>query len=188
MPDIHLKFGTLTNDGHTRHDYGNVWSLDEHATWSRLVIGPSGGHIDLLLALAKALPPPYVLLWVLKLPCTDRTPGRYESPAFESYDELATLLRRYRDYFEHDGCHHLWVFSPYAGTQLIYDNHEVIYAYGEPHPLIEVLSDAGFTQGSVEIPSPHFHGYNPANADTEDAFFSECDWKHFPLVDEHDDP
>lgn len=45
------------------------------------------------------------------------------------------FLREFRAYFESDGRHHIWVSSLQASAlqasaTLVYDQHDVIYAYG----------------------------------------------------------
>jgi len=72
--------------------------------------------------------------------------------------------------------------------QIIYDNHNILYYYGPIEPAVDQLSDLGFTEGEVRIPTPHIHGFNPANADVEDALYAEFDWIPSPLVPEHDAP
>ncbi len=183
-----VKFSGQDLNASVPHDYGNRWCQEDHEGWSRLSIGPSRDHIDLMLKLAAVMPPPYGLLWVLVLPTTGREPGRYQSPLIESHDHLSTILSRYRAFFEGDGRHHLWVVSPESGTQLIYDNHNLIYAYGAAKPFAAVLKESGLCEGQIEVPIPHSHGYDARNADVEEQFFGECDWQYFPLVTEHDDP
>ncbi len=73
---------------------------------------------------------------------------------------MEALLKRFRRYFESDACHHLWVTSLPSLALLVYDNHNVIYAYGLLDEFKEVLRANGLTEGQVRFPSPHAHNYN----------------------------
>ena len=184
------KFFGSDQDNSVPYDYGNQWHRETHDSWSRITIGPTSRHIALLLELVKVLPPPYGILWILVHPSSGLNPGRYQSPLIEELEDLELLLWRYQEFFEQDGRHHIWVMSPHTGAQLIYDNHNLIYAYGPLDDFASVLQSEGLTEVDcpILIPSPHGHNYNPGNASTEDEFFAELEWQHFPLVEDHDDP
>lgn len=188
QPDRCVKFSHPDTDPPSPYDYGNRWQREEYPTWSRLTIGATRDHIDLALRLAQEFDPSYYLLWVLVVPASNHKPGRYQSPAITSHDTLADVLTRYRAFFEFDGRHHLWIGATDGLGQIIYDNHNILYAYGPLDKFEGVLLGAGLTRGTVEIPCPHAHFYARDAAATEDALFDELGWEWHPLVDEHDEP
>lgn len=187
-PDRGVKFSHPDTDPPTPYDYGNRWQREEYPTWSRLTIGPTRDHIELAIRLARTIDPPFYLLWVLLVPASDHKPGRYQSPPIASHEALADILTRYAAFFESDSRHHLWIGVFDGHGQIVYDNHNILYAYGPLDDFEGVLLDAGLTRGTVEIPCPHVHHYTRGAATTEDALFDEWVWEWYPLVDEHDDP
>src|SRR5262245_36592712 len=111
MPD--LKFARLEDDQWVAHDYGNRYFLQPCGQATRLVVGPSSGHVELVLELSRQLAgQPWAVLYVLLVPRTgDRKPGRYQSPPFESHAALTDFLSSFAEFFEGDGRHHVWVGS-----------------------------------------------------------------------------
>lgn len=152
----------------------------------RLAIGPSGGHIHLLAELAREIPEPIGLLYVLVVPRTDREPGRYQSPLLRRND-LDKFLDRFREFFEGDGRHHLWVLSPRGGPKIVYDRHDVLYAYGPIEVYERVLRALRLSEDLVEIPVPHVHMYHQQYDSEEKAVLNYWDWKRSPLVEGVDD-
>lgn len=80
--------------------FGGVWTRHETSGPLRLVIGPSGRLLELLLRMAERLPEPLFVLLVLGVPRAT-TEGRYESEAL-THAELSDLLHRYSDFLETD--------------------------------------------------------------------------------------
>ena len=76
-------------------------------------------------------------------------------------------------------------FNTYA--TLVYDQHNVIYAYGANLEVFEqALRERGFTEGAVRFPVPHQHKYNPQFDNQERQILSHWEWIHFPLVEGND--
>jgi hypothetical protein len=182
------KFARL--DSKTGGDpYQDQWSQQKTTGPDRLVVAPRGGrHVDVLLALARCLPEPFGILYVLLLSRTGaHLPGRYQSSVPTTRDETEAFVRRFAGYFEGDGRHHLWLMSlPGRGT-LVYDNHDLVYAYGPLEGFKSVLTALGFSEGAVAIPAQHQHSYNQQYDSSEDDVMGYWDWKHFPLQPD-DDP
>jgi hypothetical protein len=150
----------------------------------RLIIGPREKQVPLLLALARELPEPYVVLYVLLISRCGRPSGRYQSPELDAA-ALEQLFDDYRDYFENDGRHHVWIMSP-SGT-IVYDQHDLIYAYGPLEAYERTLEAHGLRRGQARIPAPHGHQFNPQHDGDEERIFERWPWLRFPLA-EDDDP
>jgi hypothetical protein len=167
--------------------YSNTWAIEE-TNPRRLLIGPAEGHIDILLALAELWKENYFLLYVLLNPQnTNYRPGRYQSPAPLSFTQISEFCQTFREYLETDGRHHLWVGSTVGAGTLIYDHHNVIFAYGHLDVYMEVLARHGLSEGAVTIPETHSHHYHPCNNAKEDEMSKYWSWKYCPLqgVDGH---
>jgi hypothetical protein len=152
-----MKFGAGA-EPHDPYQYSNTFER-ELATdgQERLLIGPSRGHVDVMIELIECLPEPLRLLYILVVPRNGQhDAGRYEAARELSIDETASFIREFRDFLESDGRHHLWVANPGHGT-IVYDRHDVLYAYGSLNRFQDVLEANGFTEGKVEIPNIHWH-------------------------------
>jgi hypothetical protein len=70
---------------------------------------------------------------------------------------------------------------------LIYDHHNIIFAYGDLDAYKEVLARCGLSEGDVTIPAAHCHHYHSCNNGKEDELSRYWNWKHYPLqdIDEH---
>jgi hypothetical protein len=64
---------------------------------------------------------------------------------------------------------------------LVYDQHDVIFAYGNLDVFESVLDNHGFERREFWFPSLHFHGYDPANASIENELMSFFEWRYFEL-------
>lgn len=135
------KFCRLVHDEEIRHEYGNLYFAQPCGDGHRLVIGPSIDHVDLLIELAGELQGnPWFVLYVLLVPRRgNREPGRYQSEPFTEFASLASFLQSFRAFFEGDGRHHIWVGSASNDGTLVYDQHNVIFAYGPLAKFKEVL-------------------------------------------------
>lgn len=160
-----MKFGRLEDDLDIPHSYANVWVKEDLRNGrNRLIVAPSGRHIDCLLRLTECLPEPLYILYVLVVPRGEANPGRYESPRL-TRQEMEGTFRSFEGFFQGDGRAAVWVtaFSQDGapvGT-LVYDRHDLIYAYGPIESYVQVLDEIGLRQcDSVVIPCPHSHHYN----------------------------
>jgi hypothetical protein len=161
--------------------YSNTWAVEE-TNPRRLLIGPSGNHIDLLLALAELWQENYFLLYVLLNPQNQNyRRGRYESPAPLSFAQVSAFCRTFQEYLETDGRHHLWIGSTVGAGTLVYDHHNVIFAYGDLNAYRDVLARLGLSEGAVRIPETHSHHYHPCNNAKEDEMSKYWNWKYYPL-------
>ena len=162
--------------------YPNVFAVEQTSGPERLIVGPAGDHIEVLLSLAEVWRQDYYLLYVLLVPRQGkREPGRYQSPGPLSFHQVASFCRRFAPYLQGDGRHHLWVGSTVNAGLLIYDQHEWIWAYGDIPAYAQVLRERGFTEGEVELPVPHAHSYNAEFDTVEDELAVYWEWMYSPL-------
>jgi hypothetical protein len=177
------KFCSLEHGEHVPHDYGNVFFEEPCGPSTRLVIGPSGGHIELLTQLAAELKGhPWAVLYVLLVPRQgNRQKGRYQSAPFDTHAELGAFLASFRRYFEGDGRHHVWVGSAANDGLLVYDQHNVIFAYGPLDRFRAILGSRAFGERDFWFPAPHSHSYAPENDAEEERLMTEHEWRYSPL-------
>jgi len=180
------KFGSEEN-GPAEYVYGDVWAREQTTGPVRLVIAPARAQIELITHLMQSMPAPYWILYVLLVSRTDAKPGRYQVPFPLEYAETENLLRRFSDFFETDARHHLWVGAEDNSDLLVYDNHNLIYAYGNISNFEQVLCREGLQQvDGIRFPCPHSHSYHPQFDSAEWEVLRSHEWKYFPLQDSDD--
>jgi hypothetical protein len=177
------KFAFIDAEGNgIAHDYGNLYFRQPCGTSERLVIGPTNSQIQLIDKLAANFSGQrYYILYVLLLSHAGRLPGRYQSPLIESHEDLQLFIWRFQNFFEGDGRHHVWIATPDSSDLLVYDQHNVIFAYGNLDGFQQVLDDATFRNKEFWFPCPHSHSFDPANANVEDELMAYFEWQYFEL-------
>ena len=180
------KFSFLEGSDFNPYAHPNVWSNEKTTGPDRLVVAPSSGHVELMVELSRALPEPFGILYVLLISRLDNEPGRYQCPAPCGRSEMEAFLKEFEAYFESDGRHHVWVMSLPAAATLVYDQHNVIYAYGPLERYEKVLRKAGLKEGAVNFPAPHAHNYNPQYDEQERRVLNYWDWRKTPLLEGDD--
>lgn len=156
----------------------------------RVVAGARRSGADLLLALLGAWRVSgYWLLYVLTTSRTDTRVGRYQAAEPVDRRGLEEFLRRYEPFLCHDGRHSLWVASVEDDPrrQLVYDQHDILYLYGDPEGDLATLQWWGFRPGVVDIGRVHAHHYHPEHDAFERALLKDRAWTWSPLQRE-DDP
>lgn len=162
--------------------YPNVYAVEQTTGPERLIVGPVGNHVEVLLSMAELWQREYYLLYVLLVPrLGKRAPGRYQSPCPLSFEQVSTFCRRFSSFLQGDARHHLWIGSTESAGLLIYDQHELIWAYGNIPTYINVLQSRGFSEGEVILPAPHSHSYNEVFDVAEDELVGYWDWLYSPL-------
>ncbi|HJP82066.1 MAG TPA: hypothetical protein VJ835_01050 [Fimbriimonadaceae bacterium] len=172
--------------GQVPHRHPNLWKREPAGSGERLVIGPSSGCLDLFLQLCACAQPPYGLLYVLSVP-RDSEPGRYQLEGLLELEELKQFVQPYREFLEGDARHHLWVSSHDRSATLVYDKHDLIYAYGPLDCYLGVLERNGVAEGEFELPFPHYHNYFPEFDEQERAIVGGNAWTRTPIVPGVDD-
>jgi hypothetical protein len=182
-----VKFSGPDLNHSVEFTYRNIWQREEYPGWSRLVIGAREREIPLILELCRDMRGSFEVLYVLIGPRTGHVPGGYQNPEPIAYDTLELFLYNFQEYLEQDGRHHLWVMSRNNDGQFIFDNHNVVYAYGDLPRHESHLDAMGFVPGQVVIPSPHSHLYHQEFDSAEDELMKYWSWIKFSL-EPSDDP
>jgi hypothetical protein len=175
------KFGYLAADGNELpYQYPNVWARERTTGPDRFVIAPHDHYIRLLLELAECLEEPLYLLYILTVPRGGGEAGRYESKKSFTFDQLQSFLYEYVGLLEKDARNSIWIQS--QSGLLVYDLHNVIYAYGPLEMFQAVLQTSGLSESSeVRFPSPHVHRYHFQFDDDQSRIMREAEWIHSPL-------
>jgi hypothetical protein len=104
---------------------------------------------------------PFLLLYVLVVPRGEGEPGRYQSEFSYNAIQLKEFLTSYSEFFEQDARQNLWIRPTSDSGLLVYDRHNLIYAYGPLERFVEALTSSGlFESEDIRLPSPHAHNYH----------------------------
>ena len=136
------KFASQHGEGWLAHDHGKVFARENRSATPRLCIGASREGSGLLQALSRLLAAPMLLLYVLVVP-RGSLPGRYQSDDL-SRDQLDTLFERFAQFWDHDGRHSIWLRSHADDATLVYDRHNLIFAYGPLDRFESLLASLGY--------------------------------------------
>lgn len=146
----------------------------------RLVVGVPKGDSAIFRALSNLLTPPYFLLYVLHTSRGEGQPGRYQSPALER-SQFNTFIDRYSPLLSGDGRHNVWAHSPGDDATVVWDHHNLIFAYGPIDQFAVMLRNLGFEKGDPIIAFPHQHHYRAEFDGDAAAILSAMDWSRSPL-------
>lgn len=187
MAPLPYKFGHLDASGNEApYHYNNCWAIEKTTGPSRLVIGPTSGQVGLITKLARAMPEPFGILYVLLVPRGEGESGRYQSPAPVSFADMERFLWQFQDLVEKDARQHVWIAST-DNSALVYDNHNVIYAYGPLEKFEGILASSGLTRcDDIKFPVPHMHKYNFEFDEQAESVLKYWKWLHFPLQESDD--
>jgi hypothetical protein len=177
------KFGWQP-DGKTdeRYEYANHWAKEKTSGPDRLVIAPHAHYIDLLLKLSACMDEPFLLLYVLVVPRGEGEPGRYQSEFSYNAIQLREFLTSYGKFLEQDARQNLWIRPTSGNGLLIYDRHNVIYAYGPLEHFIAVLTSVGLGESdTVPMSFPHVHYYHKEFDSQATRLLTEEAWIMSPL-------
>jgi hypothetical protein len=177
-----VKLATLHGHDTRHHRYDHVFVREATTGPDRLCVAPRPRHTHLMLALAAVLTPPFGLLYVLHTPRARARHGRYQSPWLER-ERLEELFERFGDFWAGDSRHDVWLYSQSDEATLVWDRHDLIYAYGPLDRFVTVLERDGLRRAvDVSIPSPHVHFYNAEWDHAQDALLRAVDWDISPLL------
>jgi hypothetical protein len=177
-----VKFSGGEDIRAVNYRYGDIFQSEMKPKVNRFIIGPNRGHIDLMLSLAKTWDGSFFILYILLTPDSERRkPGRYQCPYPLSEKDLRIFCDKFRGFLEGDGRHHFWIASIENRGMLIYDQHDIIYAYGNLEMYKSILLQADYTERPVNIPSPHTHHFWPENHEQGEALLEYFEWVYSPL-------
>lgn len=152
----------------------------------RLAIAVSEDACDLMTAMASCLGHEFYLLYVLVVARGPELPGRYQSPLLQLAD-VRILLEEHSALFEQDGRHHVWIRAADGAGMLVYDRHDIVYAYGPLPTFEELLQRRGFATGEFTLATPHAHHYHPQFDAAVAALLDRWEWHRTDLRPEDDD-
>jgi hypothetical protein len=165
------------------HEYSKIYVVEPTTGAPRLKIAASEFGTKVLGGLTEALDGPFSLLYLLVVPRGGSRDGRYQSP-WMNRSELNDFLGRYSEFLEQDGRHHLWLFSHPEKATLVYDRHNVIYAYGPIARLEKILAKNGYAKSAtLNFPAPHSHCYHAEFDDPERDIVGLPGWARSDLRD-----
>jgi hypothetical protein len=183
------KLQTIQGKEWVRHIYQKEFCFEKTAgDGQRICIATSESYVDLILSLTATLQEPFFILYVLIVSRkAEHQPARYQSKEV-SRAELQTFFDKFEDYFENDGRHHIWIRSSESSATLVYDNHNVIFAYGPLETFSTVLQNNGYKLAEARQKiGPHGHCYNQEFDTFENDILKYWQWKQSPLQPQ-DDP
>lgn len=146
----------------------------------RLVVGVPGGDHLVMLKLLGTLPGPFSALYILHTSRGEGPLGRYQSPTL-SHQELATLLNDFGQFLGHDARSDFWVHCFETEATIVWDRHNLIFAYGPLTDYEQALRELGFTSGTPAIPAPHAHHYHSGYDAAAKSLLTAYDWRHSSL-------
>ena len=91
-------------------------------------------------------------------------------------------MAEFCEFLTDDGRHDLWVLSPKSDATLVWDRHDLIYAYGPLNQFRGVLGEA-LQEATVKGPPyPHAHMYHAEYDDAERKILRYFQWSRSPLL------
>ncbi len=146
----------------------------------RLTASVPGSDPGVIEQMIGCLNPPYSLLYVLHTPRGEADAGRYQSPEL-SFAEVRQFLGKFRSFLSSDGRFDLWAHSPVEAATIVWDRHDLLFAYGPVDRYATKLVEMGFSEGEPRIPAPHEHCYHSEVDDLARELIAYFDWSYSPL-------
>jgi hypothetical protein len=137
--------------------------------------------IRLLLKLARHVPGPFAVLYVLPEPHGSVAPGRYQSPFPLGRRKVAEFFERFESFLECDRRHAVWIMTEDCAERIIYDRRRMLFAYGPLEEFERTLAVEGYTPARVRVPFRR-DGRVHADLDPElEKLVEWWPWIHCPL-------
>jgi hypothetical protein len=152
------KLSFLDEDEWKEYSYALTYTISGNQDKCRIIAGVSDEKIEVFERLATCLQPPYFLLYVLHTPRVEGKEGRYQSPAI-SVKDFSLFMAHFGNYLKSDGRFDIWIHSPSDNATVVWDRHNLIFAYGPIKQYEHELHSLGYTEGTCEVPGPHQHHY-----------------------------
>jgi len=135
----------------------------------RLVVSAESGWCDLALKLVAVSGSSFSCLYEER---DTEAESRHESHPM-SLPRLSQLVDQYREFLESDPRHNFWLYNHDTQRQVVLDEHNHLFVYGDLEAAIELLTEDGFRAGLVELPTPHVHLYSESGSSDEMALIAE---------------
>ncbi|MGC5703358.1 hypothetical protein J4P02_24475 [Pseudomonas sp. NFXW11] len=162
------------------HSYPPVFQIADFNDGQRVVAGVPGSDPEVLLGLARCLSEPLLVLFVLHTSRENLAVGRYLSPEL-SFAELKDFIEEFQPLLSGDSRFDIWVYSPEDQATVVWDRHNLIYAYGPLDAYARALRALGFSHGEAQLPVPHMHYYHPQLDELCRQLVGRFQWRHSPL-------
>ncbi len=155
--------------------------------YPRVVFATTEGYINLIRECLRIMPEPFHFTYVLIRPINGLSIGRYCTVEPLSRKEMSEFLDEYGHFLEHDARHHIYFSSDDPGTFLVYDHHDIIYAYGRQEVFLNHLRNKNYLEAEPQIENPHYHGFNHDHRVDERQLIASRQWTIYDL-EPIDDP
>lgn len=175
------RLGHMVEGRELEHSHPRVLLMPSpEAPYQRILASVPGSDPDVLLRLVSRLEAPLVLLYVLHTSLGEAEPGRYQSPEL-SFQEVEGFFAEFRPFLSADARFDLWIYAPRQRATLVWDRHNLLYAYGPLECFAVELQSLGFEPGEPEVPAPHAHHYHAALDPLARQLIERFDWRFSPL-------
>lgn len=175
------KLSHLKGDIWVEHSYPPIFQLElTNGKPRRLRIGVPVGDPIVIRRLVSKISAPFLLLYILHTPRGEGESGRYQSSDLD-YAELDAFLTRYGKFLSGDARHDLWIHSPDSNATVVWDRHNMAFAYGPLEQFTQELRSLGFQEGVPEVPAPHQHHYRQEFDTDAGSILSALNWMRTPL-------
>ena len=169
--------------------YEKEYAIKEKVSGRRLIVTPDKGHIKMMLDLlaGENKNHSYSIAYFL-LNVSKDVLGKYQTAKALAWEELENFCEKYSDYLETDARHNFGVRDIETKETVIYDNHNVLYVFGDLGEKIKILENNGYKRvEKIVIPKPHTHFFYNENDDNEIEFLKNNDWIFTPVRIQDDD-
>ena len=154
-----FKLGHLQGDIWKEHSWPPIFDFEMLSdVTERLIIGVPAGDSTVIRRLTEQLEPPYFILYLLHTPRGEGEPGRYQSPELDR-SNLIVFLDRFANFLSSDARFDLWIHSIQEHATLVWDRHNILYAYGPLDKFSSALLSLGFQRGKPKVSFIHQHHY-----------------------------
>lgn len=172
------KLSHKLGDEWVEYSFPPVFSFQEATR--RVVAGVPHGDTEVFERLVSCLEPPYSLLYVLHTPRGEGEPGRYQSPELSS-EKFHAFIAQFKSYLSADARFDLWAHSRKENATVVWDRHNLLYAYGPVERFSSELHVLGFTNGTPQVPVPHAHHYRQELDSYATELIAAFEWLRSPL-------
>jgi len=178
------KLDYLSGTEWIEHSFAPQFSSTELQDGScRIVVGVPHGDAEIFERLVSSLEPPYFLLYILHTPRGEGEAGRYQSPEL-SVEQFHSFISKFKLFLSGDARFDIWTHSPNENATVVWDRHNILYAYGSIEKFAKVLRSLGFDAGEPEVPVPHAHNYRKELDSYANELLTAFDWSWSPLHNE----
>ncbi|MBS4022521.1 MAG: hypothetical protein KGZ79_08870 [Dethiobacter sp.] len=183
---VKYNYGTLNeNNEVATYENHDTWYVKEFLAVTRITVAPRTNQIKLALKIAKGFKLPLGILYMLFRPGNDSVErGRYHSSGLLSYKDVEMFCNKFKEYFETDGRHHLWIFSANDKERkqfLIHDNHHLVHVFDDVDKIKALLKKKKFKEEEIRVPEPHIHFSSSDNDVFESELLGYWNWTHSPF-------